>query len=95
MHVDVSKRTLLVSQRGKIQLLPIHSKHMVLCPIGCTCTKLSSKILEREIIVNIIIKIFIAVLYGEMHGEWRGHFVKTAKNSITLTTSLLCYFSNW
>ena len=44
--------TLLVSQRVKIQLLPIHSKHMVLWPFGCT--KLSSKILERQIIVNIL-----------------------------------------
>ena len=46
------KRTLLFSQRVKIQLLPIHSKHMVLWPSGCT--KLSSKILERGIIVNIL-----------------------------------------
>ena len=46
------KRTLLFSQRVKIQLLPIHSKHMVLWPSGCT--KLSSKILEHGIIINIL-----------------------------------------
>ena len=46
------QRTLLVSQRVKIQLLPIHSKHMGLWPSGCT--ELGSKILERGIIVNIL-----------------------------------------
>ena len=46
------KHTLLFSQRVKIQLLSIHSKHMVLWPSGCT--KLSSKILEHGIIFNIL-----------------------------------------
>ena len=46
------KCTLFFSQRVKIQLLPIHSKHVVLWPFGCT--KLSSKILEHGIIVNIL-----------------------------------------
>ena len=50
------KRTLLVSQRVKIQLLPKFWQFIqntwFLWPFGCT--KLSSKILDCEIIVNIL-----------------------------------------
>ena len=73
----------------KIQLLPIHSKHMVLWPFGYT--KLNSKILEREIIVNI--------LKSSLKFSMEKYMVNGedifSKNSVTLTTSLLCYFSNW
>ena len=59
------KHTLLFSQRVKIQLLPVHSKHMVLWPSGCT--KLRSKILEHGIII--IVGVFIPVSSLKVFGH--------------------------